>query len=130
VLAQHPHLRLAKITDAGGDNWEYLATLPEGPEILDFFHATEHLGAAVTAAYGDGKIKTRHTFESLRERLLTEERGAEAVINALVYLRKTYPRRQKIETTLAYFRKNKHRMRYAEWRRLQVLVDERSHRVS
>jgi len=40
VLSQAPHLRLAKITDAGGDNWEYTATLPDGPEILDFFHAT------------------------------------------------------------------------------------------
>ena len=35
VLERHPELRLAKITDAGGDNWEYLATLPEGPEILE-----------------------------------------------------------------------------------------------
>jgi hypothetical protein len=48
VLAQHPHVRLAKITDAGGDNWEYTATLPAGPEILDFFHATEHLGIRCT----------------------------------------------------------------------------------
>lgn len=26
ILAQHPELRLAKVTDAGSDNWEYLAT--------------------------------------------------------------------------------------------------------
>ncbi len=117
VLAQNPQLRLAKITDAGGDNWEYLATLPEGPEILDFYHATEHLGAALAAAYGDGTFKTRHTFEGLRERLLTEDRGAEGVINALCYLRTKFPRREKITKTLSYFRKNKHRMRYAEWRR-------------
>src|SRR5690606_15851729 len=71
ILAQHPHLRLAKITDAGGDNWEYLATLPEGPEILDFFHATEHLAAAIAAVHGDGTLATRHKFEFLRERLLT-----------------------------------------------------------
>jgi hypothetical protein len=117
ILAEHPHLRLAKITDAGGDNWEYLDTLPDGPQILDFFHATEHLGEAVAAAYGDGKIKTRHTFEWLRERLLTEDRGAEAVINALAYLVKKFPSYKKIKTTLSYFRRNKHRMRYAQWRR-------------
>ena len=60
VLAQHPQLRLAKITDAGGDNWEYTATLPPGPEILDFFHATEHLAAAIAAIHGNGTLATRH----------------------------------------------------------------------
>jgi len=91
VLAQHPHLRLAKITDAGGDNWQYTATLPEGPEILDFFHATEHLAAAIAAIHGDGTFATRHKFELLRERLLTEDNGVEAVIDALIYLRRTSP---------------------------------------
>lgn len=31
VLTKYARLRLAKISDAGSDNWEYLATLPEGP---------------------------------------------------------------------------------------------------
>jgi hypothetical protein len=117
ILAQHPHLRLAKITDAGGDNWEYTATLPPGPEILDFFHATEHLGAAIAAVHGDGTLATRHTFEFLRERLLMEDRGVQAVIAALVRLQRKHPRLTKIAKVLAYFRKNKHRMRYAEWKR-------------
>jgi hypothetical protein len=115
VLAARPDLRIAKISDAGGDNWEYMATLPEGPEILDFFHATEHLAAALAAVYGDGKLETRHKFESLRERLLTEERGVDAVINALQYLRSKHKRIKTIGTVLRYFRKNRHRMRYAEW---------------
>jgi hypothetical protein len=88
VLAHHLELRLAKITDAGGDNWEYLATLPEGPEILDFFHATEHLADALAAIHGDGTFTTRHKFEFLRERLLTEDNGVESVIQALGYLRR------------------------------------------
>src|SRR5271165_4686261 len=85
VLDQHPELKVAKITDAGGDNGPYTATLPPGPQILDFFHATEHLAAAIAAVHGDGTLATRHKFESLRERLLTEGRGAEFVINALAY---------------------------------------------
>ena len=83
VLAQRPDLRLAKIADAGGDNWEFMGTLPEGPEILDFFHATEHLADAVAAIHGDGTFATRHKFEFLRERLLNEDNGATAVIDAL-----------------------------------------------
>lgn len=116
VLAQQPGLRVAKISDAGGDNWQYLATLPEGPEILDFFHATEHLAAAVAAVHGDGTMATRHKFEFLRERLLNEDRGVDAVINAMQYLRSKHPRLRKIATELRYFRKNRHRMRYAQWK--------------
>jgi hypothetical protein len=116
VLAERPDLRLAKISDAGGDNWEYLGTLPEGPEILDFFHATEHLAAALAAVTGDGTFATRHKFELLRERLLTEDRGVDAVINALQYLRTKHPRIKKVATVLRYYRKNRHRMRYAQWK--------------
>jgi hypothetical protein len=121
-LAQYPHLPVAKITDAGGDNWEYTATLPEGPEILDFFHATEHLGAAIAAVHGDGTIATRHKFESLRERLLTEDDGAKTVISALAYLKSKHHRLTRVTQVLAYFRKNKHRMRYAEWKRQGFMI--------
>jgi hypothetical protein len=122
VLEHHPELKLAKITDAGGDNWEYTATLPPGPEILDFFHATEHLAAAIAAVYGDGTIATRHKFELLRERLLMEDCGAEAVIDALAYLKRTHPRLAKVTKVLAYFRKNKNRMRYAQWKREGFMI--------
>jgi hypothetical protein len=117
VLAARPELKVAKIADAGGDNWEYLETLPQGPEILDFFHASEHLGDAIAAVHGDGTFATRHKFEFLRERLLTEDDGAAAVIAALAYLRKKHPRIAKLKTVLRYFRKNKKRMQYAKWKR-------------
>jgi hypothetical protein len=123
VIAQRPELRIAKIADAGGDNWEYLSTLPgKGPEILDFFHATEHLAAAIAAVHGDGTFATRHKFEFLRERLLTEDEGATAVINALDYLRRKNPRTKKVARVLSYFRKNKDRMRYAEWKRAGYMI--------
>lgn len=122
VLARHPDLRLAKITDAGGDNWEYLATLPEGPEILDFFHATEHLASGIAAVHGDGTFATRHKFEALRERLLTEDDGVDAVINALAYLHRKHPRLQRLGQVLRYFRKNRKRMRYAEWEREGFMI--------
>lgn len=122
VLAQKPGLPVAKIADSGGDNWAFLDTLPPGPSILDFFHATEHLAEALAAVYGDGKMATRHKFEALRERLLSEDDGAGAVIKALAHLRRAHPRLKAVETTLAYFRKNKHRMRYAEWRRQGFMI--------
>jgi hypothetical protein len=122
VLAQHPTVRLAKIADAGGDNWEYLGSLPEGPEILDFFHATEHLADALAAVFGDGTFATRHKFEELRERLLTHDDGADSVIGALTYLRRKHPQVKRMAQVLRYFRKNKKRMRYAEWKREGFMI--------
>jgi hypothetical protein len=122
VLAARPELKVAKIADAGGDNWEYLETLPKGPQILDFFHASEHLGDAIAAVHGDGTFATRHKFEFLRERLLMENEGAAAVIAALAYLRKKHPRVAKIKTVLSYFRKNKKRMQYAKWKREGFMI--------
>lgn len=116
VLSLRPDLRVAKIADAGGDNWEFLETLPPGPVILDFFHATEHLAAALAAVHGDGTFATRHKFEELRERLLTEDDGATSVINALAYLRRKNPRIKRVAQVLSYFRKNKLRMQYAKWK--------------
>lgn len=122
VLAQRPQLQLVKIADAGGDNWEYLSSLPEGPEVLDFFHATEHLAAAVAAVYGDGTRETRHRFETLRDRLLTEDSGVDAVINSLTYLRRKHPGNKRVHQVLKYFRKNRRRMRYAEWKRAGLMI--------
>lgn len=122
VLSLRPDLRVAKIADAGGDNWAFLETLAEGPNILDFFHATEHLASALAAIHGDGTFATRHKFEYLRERLLTEDDGAEAVINALAYLRRKHPRIKEVGQVLSYFRKNRARMHYAEWKRQGFMI--------
>ena len=55
ALIQRPDLRVVKVADGAPDNWSYLGeTLPLGIEVLDFYHATEHLGAALGAAYGEG----------------------------------------------------------------------------
>lgn len=65
-------------------------------------------------------MKTRHEFERLRERLLTKSDGAKAVINALSYLRGKHPR---IAQELRYFRKNRERMRYAEWKSQGFMIE-------
>ena len=45
--------------------------------------------------------------------LLEDYKGVEKVNRSLVHLRNTYPRRKKIARELKYFRRNRHRMRYA-----------------
>lgn len=116
VMALRPDLAVVKLADGAQDNWRYLGgeDLPKGSEMLDFYHAAEHLSAALDAAYGEGSDKAKSQFEKLRHVLRNEVRGAEKVIRALVHQRKMHPRSKKIATELKYFRRNKHRMRYAE----------------
>lgn len=114
VLRRKPGLKVVKIADGVDDNWTFLSKqLPEGDEALDFFHASEHLHAAIAAAYGDGTRETRHRFEELRDALRDDHDGVERVIRAIDYLRKKHPRRDALRQCAAYFRKHRHRMKYA-----------------
>ena len=98
-------------------NWSYLGTaLPRGPEIIDFYHACDHLKSAFDAAYGENSSRSKAQFEKYRHLLRDEEEGVEKVIRALCHLRDAHPRKKKLSTELAYFRRYRHRMRYAKAR--------------
>jgi hypothetical protein len=116
ILAARPELTMVKVADAATDNWDFLGSskLPKGEEVIDFFHAGEHLHAAIAVAYGDGTRETQYRFESLRETLRDDLRGVEKVIRALKHLANKHPRSDTIRQELAYFRKNRTRMRYAD----------------
>ena len=64
VLGQRPDLQLVKIADGAKDNWTFLSrVLPEGVELIDFFHAAQHLSDAFDAAYGANDPKAVAQFE-------------------------------------------------------------------
>jgi len=110
-------LKVVNVADAGGDNFSFLRELcPDAPEILDFFHAAEHLNAALAEVFGDGTLETRELFARYRWKLLEDPDGASKVIGSLRQLATKHPTKKKLGKELAYFRKNKARMRYAEWR--------------
>ena len=112
-----PDLRVVALADGADDNWEYLKRIyPRAIHILDFFHAAEHLGAAIAAVYGDGTVESRRRFADLRHVLLEEHGGVEKVIRAIFYLKRTHPGLKKVAQVLAYLRKNRDKMQYAAWR--------------
>jgi len=115
VLVQRPDLTVVKLADGAKNNWKYLCgkEMPKGVELLDFFHAAEHLSNALDAAYGEGGAMAKMQFVKLRHVLRHDLAGASKVIRALKYLRDTHPRSKKIATELKYFRRNRHRMCYA-----------------
>jgi len=115
ALRSRPDLQLVKVADAALDIWNFLENdLPPGFCVVDFFHAAEHLSEALQAAHGEGTAKPREEFERLRHVLCHDRRGVERVIRSLIYLRNQHPHSKTIRTELAYFRKNRHRMAYAQ----------------
>jgi len=115
LLKAHPELRLLKLADGVFDNWTFLsAQLPPSAELIDFFHACEHLHAAIAAVYGDATLETQHRAKKLRDALRDDPKGPGKVIRALKYLATKHPRNNHVRRALLYFRLNHDRMRYAE----------------
>lgn len=116
ILARRPDLKLVKVADGAADNWAYLSSdaLPAGEEAVDFFHASEHLHAAVATVYGDGTHETQFRYATLRDTLRDEDGGIDKIIRALKHLASKHPRKTSLATELAYFRKHRKRMRYMD----------------
>ncbi|AUX21226.1 uncharacterized protein SOCEGT47_017060 [Sorangium cellulosum] len=116
ALAQRPDLTLVTVADGANDNWNFLhGALPPSTEVIDFYHAADHLNVALSAAYGDGTVKCRAQFDKLRRVLLEDPDGVEKIIRSLLHLTKQHPGSGRLANELAYFRKHRHRMRYATW---------------
>ena len=115
VLAKRPDLTVVKLADGAKDNWTFLTrALPEGVELIDFYHAAEHLKDAFDTAHGADSPKAAAQFKKYRHLLRHEPDGVNRVIRALLYLRSRYPGNERIAQVLGYFRGNRHRMRYAD----------------
>ena len=102
-----PDVRIVAIADAAADNWTFLETLSPETEVIDFWHACEHLRTASDHAVASD------WFERYREVLRHDPCGVGKVIRALRHLRDSAkPDRAEIERELAFFRKHRQRMRY------------------
>ena len=115
VLGRRPDLQVVTVADGAHDNWRYLDALaPDATVVVDFYHAAEQLKSGLDARYGENDSRGRAQFHKLRHLLLDDPDGVEKVIRALAYQRKRFPRRTRIGEVLRYFRRNRHRMRYAD----------------
>ncbi len=85
ALRQKPQLSLVKVADGAKDNWTYLAKeLPQGHEIVDFYHAAEHLKKAFDLSYGENSSKPKEKFITYRHILKEESDGVEKVGSSLI----------------------------------------------
>jgi hypothetical protein len=98
--------------DGALTNWKQFAThFPQRVEILDWYHAMEHVWAAAHDAYGEGSPQAQ-SWADAQENLLWNGRTAELLI-ALQTMAQLYPT---IQAQVHYFRSNQTRMRYDQYR--------------
>ena len=115
VLAKRPSLEVIKIADGAKDNWTYLEdTLPQGECVLDFYHASEHLFAAMEAIYGKGDSRTTTQHARYRTLLRDDEHGVDKVLRHLRYQLRITPNKKALKAEVTYFSRQRHRCRYAQ----------------
>ena len=127
ILAVQPHLKVVKLADGARDNWRFLDTLnlgvPTGQieswDIVDFYHACDHLKHAVDTIWGEQTPKGKGEFARLKTLLKEADNGVERVIETLRYrVEKTKGRSYDLlRKELTYFRNQRHRMNYAAYLR-------------
>lgn len=122
ILAKQPHLRRVLLADGAEPNWSILAEadLAAGPnaqpcvQIVDFYHACDHLKEGCDAAWGESTPRSKAEFERLKILLKEDPQGVDRIIHMLKYHRgraKGHPRKR-LETQLTYFRNQQFRMHY------------------
>ena len=123
ILAVRPRLRVVKLSDGARANWRYLSALDLGLpgdqvetwDIVDFYHACDHLHHATTVIWGEFTPKGRAEFERLKTLLKEADGGVEVVIRALRYRRDQArgAKRACLTKELTYFRNQRPRINYA-----------------
>jgi hypothetical protein len=132
ILALKPELLRVHLADGAKDNWRLMndieAHLPapsQAPlEIVDYYHACDHLKRGCDAAWGESTQKSQDYFERLKTWLKESDNGAERVIRTLRFQSSlaSGPKRKRLETELTYFRNQQSRMNYADYSRRRLPI--------
>ena len=132
ILALRADLQRVHLADGAKDNWRLLDEIesrlpapPQAPiEILDFYHACDHLKNGCDAAWGESTLTSQAAFERLKTRLKEADNGAEIVIRTLRFQHHlaTGNKRRRLEVELTYFSNQRQRMRYAHYLRQHLPI--------
>jgi len=127
ILAIRPDLKRVLLADGAKPNWHLLSEIDQacGPaaqpsvEIVDFYHACDHLKEGCDAAWGESTPRSKAEFERLKILLKEDDQGADRVIRVLRYHygRAHKRKRERLKIQLTYFRNQRDRMHYAQYLR-------------
>ena len=119
---RRPFRAVAVICDGKPSIWkavQRMAAYDTAFEILDFYHAAEHLSKAAEAIFGKASAKAGEWFDSYRVKLRDEFDGIRATLRSLRYyckqLRKGTERHKTVTDVIGFFTRNRHRMTYADF---------------
>lgn len=132
ILALNPDLLRVHLADGAKDNWRLMndieAHLPapsQAPiEIVDYYHACDHLKKACDAAWGESTQQSKDCFERLKTALKVADDGTKFIIRTLRFQSSLANgnRRKRLEAELTYFRNQQSRMRYPVYLRLNLPI--------
>ena len=132
TLALCPTLQRVHLADGAHHNWfllneieQHLPPTNQLPiEIVDFYHACDHLKEGCDAAWGESTIESKAHFERLKTLLKEAENGAQKIIRVLHYQRNKAHgyKRTCLQRELTYFTNQRKRMDYARFLRLHLPI--------
>jgi hypothetical protein len=132
TLALNPTLQRVHLADGTRHNWFLLKEIeqhlpaPTQPpiEIVDYYHACDHLKEGCDAAWGESSVASKAHFERLKTLLKEAPDGAKRVIRALRYQRNKAKgnKHTRLQRELTYFCNQRHRMHYARYRALHLPI--------
>lgn len=112
------------LCDGARGIWKYIesdACFDGFEQLVDYWHAAEHLSLAAEALFGKGSGEATRWYGKYAKKLKEDARGAQRVIDSIDYYaaaRKLTPARRKdLNAQRTFFARNKRRMTYAEFRR-------------
>jgi len=133
IGAARPDLVRVHLADGAEDNWRLMKDVelalggsapPQWIEIVDFYHACDHLKNACDAAWGESTPRGKAEFERLKTLLKEADDGVDQVIRVLKYQRGRArgTKYTRLDDELTYFRNQRPRMHYAEYIRNQLPI--------
>ncbi len=132
TLALNSTLRRVHLADGAHHNWfllheieQHLPAPAQPPiEIVDYYHACDHLKEGCDAAWGESSLASQVHFERLKTLLKEATDGVQRVIRALRYQRNKAKgnKRTRLERELTYFCHQRQRMHYARYLSLHLPI--------
>jgi hypothetical protein len=121
VRAVRPDLEIVAASDGAPNNWSFLTSLNPEHQLVDAFHALEHIKRRLDEALGVNTHANQRAYARLKGILLTVKGGHARVWAAIVAIEKNKgkykPRKQTGRGAQPNFYERHHqRMRYAEHR--------------
>ena len=102
--------------------WNQVALhFPGSVEILDYYHACEHIWAFATARYGEGSAKRKRWAQTQCRKLKTS--GPACLLRSLRrYKPKTSEQAETLRIELSYFEGHRRRMNYPKYRAKGMMI--------